>query len=453
MFRRNMSYLVFLATLLAGSGLLAAPNLVPNPSFEQVSQCPSAIDLNTGQVHRATSWSRAQSTPDFFHHCGLISSVETPANAMGSQCPYGSNCGSTLPGGYAGFVAFQAQATDAREMLQSPLSSPLVAGFKYRVRFHVSLAEFFEYGVDRLGAHLRTGAVDPFNVPAMSPQVENTPGSVITDKSNWTMVSGTFTASGGEDHIVLGNLASDANTMALSTGSGGFAQAYYYIDMVSVRRADITDIAILPPGDGGDIWEARLTGGAPNSPAWLYCSSELGGSEVSGQEMDLGGTPISIAQATTDAQGAATFSWSMSAASACANVLGKFHLEARVEDPASGEHSDSNEQLIDTTPTDVAPGGLQAGRFGHIVASPNPFNPQTTLSVELLQAGPVHIELFDVTGRSVRVLANRNRQLAGVQTLQWSGVDRHGREVSAGTYYCRIRSGGVSRTLSLVLVK
>jgi len=451
MFRPGSRVLLLVAVLTTPVG--AAPNLVPNPSFETNTQCPSMIDLATGQVHYAAPWIRAGSTPDYFHHCGLIASVETPANAMGSQCPYGSTCGTTPPGGYAGIVAYQAQATDAREYIQSPLSSPLVAGLKYRVRFHVSLAEFFEYGVDRMGAHLRTGAIDPNNVPAMAPQVQNPPTQVLSDKTNWMMISGTFKANGGEDHVVLGNLATDANTMALSTGSGGFTQAYYYVDMVTVKRADITDITILPPPGGGDTWIATLSGGQPNSPAWLYCSGDLGGSSVSGNQLELRGTPMQLAQATTDAAGSATFSWSLNAASACANALGKFYLEALVVDPTNGDGEDSDEEIVDLTTTDVAPGSAQAGVLGNVIASPNPFNPMTTVSYELQRPGAVRVELFNVAGQSVRVLENGTPRSSGVHQLLWNGRDQRGQQVAAGTYYCRVVSGDERRSLSMVLVK
>lgn len=432
---------------------LAAPNLVPNSSFELLNQCPSMIDLNTGQIHFATSWSRARSTPDYFHHCGLINSVKTPSNAFGTQCPYGATCGSTPPGAYAGLVAYQDAAPDAREMIQAQLTAALTAGKKYRVRFYVSLADFFQYGIDRMGAHIRTGAVDPNNPPVMAAQVQNPAGTMLADKLGWTLITGKFTAAGGENHIVLGNFSNDINTLKQNTGSGSFPQAYYYIDMVTLRRADITDITIAPPSGGGDIWEAQLTGGAPTSPAWLFCSNSLTGSEIDGHEFDLGGTPLEIAAATTDASGNATFRWSLTAALACADVLGRFHLEARVDDPASGETSDSDEETVDSTPTDAA-GGVRAGaRLGVLVATPNPFNPATKLSYELRHDGPVRVELFDVAGRSVRVLQDRAWQEAGRYELHWNGADGRGRALGAGVYHYRVTSGETSRATSIVLVK
>lgn len=431
----------------------AAPNLVPNPSFETVNPCPSMIDLDTGEIHFATPWSRARSTPDLFHHCGATNSVKTPSNAMGTQCPYGVVCGSTPPGGYAGIVAYQSSTSNAREMIQAPLISSLVAGKKYRVRFYVSLADFFQYGIDRMGAHVRTGAVDPNNPPVMAAQVQNPAGTLLTDKLGWTMITGKFTAAGGENQIVLGNFSTDINTMKQNTGSGSFTQAYYYVDMVSLRRADITDITILPPGGGGDIWQAQLTSGAPDSPARLYCSNTLTGSEVDSVELDLGGTPLELATATTDASGNATFRWSLTAALACADALGRFHLEARVDDPASGESSDSDEETVDTTPTDAQSGVRTGARLGALVATPNPFNPTTRLSYELHGDGPARVELFDAAGRAVRVLQDRAWQVEGRYVLLWNGADDRGRALGAGVYYYRVTSGDATRSTSIVLVK
>jgi len=77
-----------------------------------------------------------------------------------------------------------------------------------------------------------------------TPQI-NYLGSPITDTLNWILISGSYTALGGEKYITIGNFNSDSNTSTAvvnPTGSGG-TEAYYYIDDVYVGTCD----TIKPP--------------------------------------------------------------------------------------------------------------------------------------------------------------------------------------------------------------
>jgi hypothetical protein len=57
---------------------------------------------------------------------------------------------------------------------------------------------------------------------------------------NWMKISGTFTASGGEQYIVIGNFRPDSltNIDTVSNASINYYFSYYYIDMVSVIPVD-----------------------------------------------------------------------------------------------------------------------------------------------------------------------------------------------------------------------
>jgi flagellar hook assembly protein FlgD len=84
--------------------------------------------------------------------------------------------------------------------------------------------------------------------------------------------------------------------------------------------------------------------------------------------------------------------------------------------------------------------------------TPNPFNPYTTIAIDLPAAAHVELEIFDVLGRSVRVLANE-RMKAGHKEIRWDGTNRHGERVASGVYLCRMRSGSFERTIRMTLVK
>lgn len=227
-----------------------AQNLVPNSSFEVFTGCPSTQD----QLYFAPPWSKPTGgSPDYFNACAGSGPFQgVPVNGVGTQTPRTGNA-------YAGFIL--RPLNNYREYIEVPLVSPLAAGVAYDVSFYVSLSDASQWGIDRIGAYLSIGSVGPVTgAPTLPylPQVENAPGNFVTDKVNWTLISGTYTAMGGEDHLVLGNFRDNTNTTPV-TGLGGFYQgAYYYIDDVSVTLANC---APLP--DGSDCNQATCPN--PNS--------------------------------------------------------------------------------------------------------------------------------------------------------------------------------------------
>ncbi len=218
----------------------ARADLVPNPSFETYTAVPTGQD----QLNLAYPWSNPTSAnPDFFNpSCPpyttfplnlLPPEVGVPTNSQGTQTPQTGSC-------YAGFYASGGVTGNGpwREYIETPLTSPLVAGQMYRVEFSVSLADECQCAVDQLGAYLSNGPVGPVNtqqcLTGITPQVTNPSGHYLTNKTGWELFSQTFTASGGEDHLVIGNFSDEASTPLMTGLSGSRAGAYYYIDDVSV---------------------------------------------------------------------------------------------------------------------------------------------------------------------------------------------------------------------------
>lgn len=69
---------------------------------------------------------------------------------------------------------------------------------------------------------------------------------------------------------------------------------------------------------------------------------------------------------------------------------------------------------------------------------PNPFNPSTSVDLNVVEQGNYRIEIFDILGR--RLAAKELRIMPGEHTLQLSGLG------AAGTYLLRVSGNGVSRT-------
>jgi len=83
---------------------------------------------------------------------------------------------------------------------------------------------------------------------------------------------------------------------------------------------------------------------------------------------------------------------------------------------------------------------------------PNPFNPATTIAINLEQAGQVHLAVFDVRGRQVRSLMQGALE-AGAHEVSWNGRDDAGELVPSGTYLAVLSGAGGEASHKLVLAK
>lgn len=84
--------------------------------------------------------------------------------------------------------------------------------------------------------------------------------------------------------------------------------------------------------------------------------------------------------------------------------------------------------------------------------SPNPFNPLTTISFDLAQAGPVRLTVYDVQGRLVSRLVDESMEM-GRYRVSWDGRDASGRYVGSGIYFYCLETRELTQTRSMVLSK
>jgi murein tripeptide amidase MpaA len=87
-----------------------------------------------------------------------------------------------------------------------------------------------------------------------------------------------------------------------------------------------------------------------------------------------------------------------------------------------------------------------------IAAHPNPFNPRTELSVDVVRAGAVRLAIYETSGRLVRVLIEEERA-AGRHRVMFDGRDGAGRELPSGIYVARLTASGNVATIRIALLR
>lgn len=86
---------------------------------------------------------------------------------------------------------------------------------------------------------------------------------------------------------------------------------------------------------------------------------------------------------------------------------------------------------------------------------PNPFNPSTTITFVVpphASGQHVRVAVYDAQGREVCVLWDAATD-AGIHHLVWHGRNAHGKPLASGSYVCVLTSPGVTRTITMLLVK
>ncbi|MEJ2535780.1 MAG: T9SS type A sorting domain-containing protein [Calditrichia bacterium] len=83
---------------------------------------------------------------------------------------------------------------------------------------------------------------------------------------------------------------------------------------------------------------------------------------------------------------------------------------------------------------------------------PNPFNPVTTIQYNLPQKGEVVLKIYDMLGREIKTLVDRV-QSSGKKSVIWDGTDQLGNLVSSGIYLYRLRSGEITDSKKMILMK
>jgi hypothetical protein len=78
---------------------------------------------------------------------------------------------------------------------------------------------------------------------------------------------------------------------------------------------------------------------------------------------------------------------------------------------------------------------------------PNPFNTRTKISYALAEVGHISLKIYDITGRLVATLVDRDQQ-PGQHVMTWDAS-----EVPSGLYFCTLIAGDFVETRRMIIVK
>jgi hypothetical protein len=96
--------------------------------------------------------------------------------------------------------------------------------------------------------------------------------------------------------------------------------------------------------------------------------------------------------------------------------------------------------------------GVSAPPFVLRQNRPNPFNPLTTIPLDLTESRHVRLIVYDIAGRRVRVLAEGGLP-SGRHDVPWDGKDSDGRAVASGVYLYELCSEGECSSRLMVLAR
>lgn len=207
---------------------LSAQNLIPNNDFENMLRVPTGYLSNGDMEHIVSDWHQgAMSTSDIVTTKSTSSGFPNP----GTQTPHsGDVMGHMICGPSENWV----------EYFGATLTEPMEVGRKYYVEAYVLLANNSNKATNNFGFYFETGTYKTSTSTHRTekPQVNYT--EVISDKNNWTKISGFFVADQPYTCVTFGHFVGSPSQyidVACTTNCMG---ARYFVDDMVVKAAGLS---------------------------------------------------------------------------------------------------------------------------------------------------------------------------------------------------------------------
>jgi len=83
---------------------------------------------------------------------------------------------------------------------------------------------------------------------------------------------------------------------------------------------------------------------------------------------------------------------------------------------------------------------------------PNPFNPSTTIPIELPEESFVEVAIYNILGEKITILS-KGVKSSGYHLIHWNGTNQFGKQVSSGIYFIRVQYGQDIYNQKMMLLK
>jgi len=232
--------LYFFASAFLVASCVCAQNLVPNPSFEEYTDCP----WNFGQWADVVDWTSPYNTSaDYYNACAGTGAAGVPLNTAGFQYPAEGS-------GYMGIAVYLLGDPSYRELIATHLTEPLQPGVPVYLCFKVALGGFGSVNTNSANYTCSGVGMKFFNVLPngwnewyhyLYPDYPNSAAihlaEAVTDTSAWVTVSGAYVPDSAYTQLVIGNFFNDSLSAPFIFDTAGYGlanSAYLFIDQVSV---------------------------------------------------------------------------------------------------------------------------------------------------------------------------------------------------------------------------
>jgi len=113
------------------------------------------------------------------------------------------------------------------------------------------------------------------------------------------------------------------------------------------------------------------------------------------------------------------------------------------------ESTPSNSVTIEVTAAGTTPLPTTTALLGNF---PNPFNPSTTIQLQIKKSAPVSVDVFNMRGQKVKTLVRENLD-AGTHSYEWNGTNNESQTVASGIYFYTVHIGSFCQTRRMILMK
>lgn len=106
-------------------------------------------------------------------------------------------------------------------------------------------------------------------------------------------------------------------------------------------------------------------------------------------------------------------------------------------------------QFVDTEENEIPVSSFDKSNLTNY---PNPFNPSTTIKLELAEAGKIELIIYNIKGQKVKTLLDCTTA-PGTYECNWNGKDETGNSVSSGQYIVKLKQNEKETATKIMLLK